>query len=334
MRRLAYIFLIPLFVIGGNVNAQFAKPLPKKQDSWTEAQFSVGIIGGLSATRWFHIGGTNTTFEQPITTIALDSTFLTTALNNALVGITVQKKLGDYHAVGLDVIYANRNTELYNNHTTSLSLDNNSIVLDYNTIQYSELLFQIPITQYMTSSDNKVRPYLFLAPRVSIPLSGAITQEKDTFALVENELPLFYRYEKQDPNSQISPTIDFLSLSARNMRRWNIGAVIGLGIQFRIPVGSYYFDTKLDASCYLGLLNTYSRYERGLVVKKDSKGNDVLDPNGNPVLDLPINLNTGRPIDPALLGTRYIGNATAKLTLLFPIKKIQKDACISWGEYD
>ena len=334
MRRLAYIFLIPLFVIGGNVNAQFAKPLPKKQDPWAEAQYSVGIIGGLSATRWIHQGGANTVFEQPLTTIALDSTFLTTALNNALVGITVQKKLGDYHAVGLDVIYANRNTELNNIHTTSLSLDSNNIVFDYNKMQYRELLFQIPITQYITSSDKKVRPYLFVAPRVSIPLSGAITQEKDTFALVENELPLFFRYEKQDPNSQISPTIDTLSLSARNMRRWNIGAVVGLGVQFRIPVGSYYFHTKLDASCHLGLLNTYSKYERGLVTKKDSKGNDILDPNGNPVLDLPINLNTGSPIDPSLLGKRYISNATVKLTLLFPIKKIQKDACFNWGEYD
>ena len=76
MKRLAYIFLILLLVIGGNTKAQFAKPLPKKQNPWNEAQLSVGIIGGLSATRWLHQGGTNTVYDQPITTIALDSTFL------------------------------------------------------------------------------------------------------------------------------------------------------------------------------------------------------------------------------------------------------------------
>ena len=135
-------------------------------------------------------------------------------------------------------------------------------------------------------------------------------------------------------DNQTAGSPDTIYFSARNMRSWNIGAVVGLGVQFRIPIGAYYFDTKLDASCHLGLLNTYSKYERGLVTKKDSNGHDVLDPNGNPVLDLPINLNTGKPIDPTLLGQRYISNATVKLTLLFPIKKIQKDACISWGEYD
>lgn len=335
MRRLAYIFLIPLFVIGGNVNAQFAKPLPKKQDSWSEAQFSVGIIGGVSATRWIHQGGANTVFEQPLTTIALDSTFLTTALNNALVGITVQKKLGDYHAVGLDVIYANRNTELSNKYISSDSIDHHSIkIRDHSNIQYSELLFQIPITQYLTSSTKAIRPYIFIAPRVTIPLQGSIDLEKDSFV---TGFSMFSRNNTTDSLSApqsipISNTTD--TLSARNMYRWNIGAVVGLGIQFRIPVGSYYFDTKLDASCHLGLLNTYSKYERGLVTKKDSKGNDILDPNGNPVLDLPINLNTGSPIDPSLLGKRYTSNATVKLTLLFPIKKIQKDACFNWGEYD
>ena len=332
MRRLAYILLIPLFVIGGNVNAQFAKPLPKKQNPWGEAQFSVGIIGGVSATRWLHQGGANTVFEQPLTTIALDSTFLTTALNNALVGITVQKKLGEYHAVGLDVIYANRNTELSNKYISSYSFDHHSIkIRDHSNIQYSELLFQIPITQYLTNSTKAIRPYIFIAPRVTIPLQGGIDLEKDSLV---NGSPMFFQNNTgTNPQSVQTPKITD-TLSAINMRRWNIGAVVGLGIQFRIPVGSYYFDTKLDASCHLGLLNTYSKYERGLIVKKDSNGNDILDPNGNPVLDLPIDQNTGKPIDPKLIGQRYISNATVKLTLLFPIKKIQNGACISWGEYD
>lgn len=335
MKRITHIVLLSLLIISGNVNAQFAKPLPNKQDPWAEAQYSIGVIGGISATHWIHLGGTNTDYEQPITTIAFDSTFLTSTLNNALAGITVQKKLGDYHAVGLEVMYANRSTTLDNHYTISYSLDNDSTIFNYNTIQYSELLVQIPITQYFNNSAKKIRPYLFVAPRVTIPLNGTIAQEKMVFPITENESPLFPQNGDQPNNIDDTP-IDTSSFafSNRNMRSWNIGAVVGLGIQFRIPVGSYYFTTKLDASCYMGLLNTYSKYERGKVVKKDYKGNDVLDANGNPVLDLPINFNTGKPIDLGLLGTRYISNATVKLTLLFPIKKLQKDACVSWGEYD
>ena len=335
MKRLTYIFLISLLVVGGNTKAQFAKPLPKKQNPWAEAEYSVGIIGGLSATRWFHVGGTNTAFEQPITTLSFDSTFLTSAFNNALVGITLQKKLGEYHAIGLDVIYANRNTELSNKYISSFSIDHHSIkIRAHSNIQYSELLFQIPITQYLTSSTKAIRPYIFIAPRVTIHLQGSIDLEKDSFVTGFSMFSLNNTTDSLSaPQSiPISNTTD--TLSARNMYRWNIGAVVGLGIQFRIPVGSYYFDTKLDASCHLGLLNTYSKYERGLVTKKDSNDKDILDPNGNPVLDLPINLNTGSPIDPSLLGKRYISNATVKLTLLFPLKKIQRDACVSWGEYD
>ena len=332
MKRLAYIFLISLLAIGGNTKAQFAKPLPPKQNPWAEAQYSVGIIGGLSATRWFHTGGTNTVFDQPITTITTDS-LLTKALNNALAGITIQKKLGDYNAIGLDVIYAKRNTILNHKSVAPDAFYHNVTIRDHTSIQYSELLFQIPITQYLTNSSKAIRPYVFIAPRVTIPLQGTITLEKDTLV---NASPFFIPHSAETiyPSSQNMTSISD-SLSARNMNSWNIGAVVGLGLQFRIPLGgSYYFNTKLDASCHLGLLNSYSRYERGLVEKKDSKGNVILDPNGNPVLDLPIDLSTNNPVDPTRLGKRYISNATVKLTFLFPIKKIQKDACITWGEYD
>ena len=98
---------------------------------------------------------------------------------------------------------------------------------------------------------------------------GAIALEKDTLV---NGSPMFFP-NNTETKPQSSPTVD--SLSARNMRRWNIGAVVGLGLQFRIPLGSYYFNTKIDASCHLGLLNTYSKYERGLVTKKDSNGHDI-----------------------------------------------------------
>lgn len=335
MKRLTHIILILLLFISGTTKAQFAKPLPKNQDAWAEAQYSVGIIGGLSTTRWFHLDGTNTVYDQPYTTIALDSTFLSTALDNAMAGITFQKKLGDYNAIGLDVIYANRSTQLNNTYTVADAIHHGSTVFASNNIQYSELLVQIPITQYLASSSKSFRPYLFIAPRFTLPLKGYFAPEQETFSFdIPNGYPLFTQYEGATQHQDSPAPLDTIPFSPRNMSTWNIGAVVGLGLQYRIPLGSYYFITKLDASCHLGLLNTYSKYERGLVVKKDSKDKDVIDPNGNPVLDLPIDINTNKPIDPKLIGKRYIGNATVKLTLLFPLKKISGDACVSWGEYD
>ena len=39
-------------------------------------------------------------------------------------------------------------------------------------------------------------------------------------------------------------------------------------------------------------------------------------------------------IEPSLLGKRFITDGTIKATVLFPLKKQLKGACMKWGEYD
>ncbi len=344
MKRPVIIMLLSLLLVSGSVNAQFARPLPSKKDAaqW-DADYSVGIFGGISATRWFHINDANMNYGyQPYSTIhiAFDNTFLQSVLNNALAGISVERKIGDYHSVGLEVAFANRNTRMSYHNVRPFADNVDSIIFSYNNIQYSELFVQVPFTQYMAGPSKPVRPYVFVAPRVTIPLYGGFQMQNEAYSMEDNSGTMGYVIDMHDDQvpyqDDLIPTpVDNIEFNGKNMRRWNIGAVLGAGVQCRIPFGEYYYMMmKLDASCHLGLLNTFSKYERGKAFKKDENGDYVLDENGNKIPDLAINEATGQPIDPNVLGKRYISNATVKLTLMFPIKRVPKDACVSWGEYD
>lgn len=300
MKRIAYISLVTLLLLSGTIKGQFAKPLPKKRNAWAEANYNLGIIGGISATRWFFQGGTSTKYEQPYTTIAIDATFLNSIRNNALFGLSLERRLGDFNSLGLEVMYANRNTilgfrESFPTSSNAYS-EPDTTRLNY---QYSELLIQFPISQYLFDGERDFRPYVFIAPRISLPITGQIQMTRTTIP---------------DPT-----TID---ITSNNMRTWNIGAVAGVGFSYRVQLSDYYYCMiKLDASCHFGFLNTFSDYERGIAVDED----------GNPVTA--IDAITGKPIDPQLIGRRYFGNATVKLALVFPITKILKGAYKSWGEY-
>jgi hypothetical protein len=302
MKRLTPILLLSLLLLGNIAEAQFAKPLRNNNlTANSEAKYSIGLIGGISATRWYHWGGTNTVYDQPYTMFGQGNPISTTLINNALFGLNVERRLNNHFAIGLEALYANRSTQMSYDLTLADSIGYNSLyhrALD--SVSYHELFFQVPLTYYFGEETNSVRPYVFIAPRVTLPLSGGMRWVNSKYI------------EDAVEGSQLS-VVDTASvaLSKSNMRSWNIGAVVGLGLQFRIPVGSYYIKAKIDASYHLGLLDTFSPYEQD--------GIDQV---------------TGQAIDPELIGKRYIGNATAKLTLAFPIKKMPKDACISWGEYD
>lgn len=310
MKKTAYHLIMVLLLVSSMAQAQFAKPLPKdEQHADWDARLNIGIIGGVSATRWFYQGGANPQYEQPYIMFSkLDTTFFPNLLNNVLAGVMAEYRLTNYHTVGLEVVYARRSTQLNYNFTDAADGPNKTFHSQTN-IAYSELFVQVPLTQYFRSSSKKFNPYIFIAPRVTIPIEGNIdfkTEQTNTGALLPPQDP----NENNGSNNSTNLKSEF---NSGNMRPWNIGAVVGLGAQFRLNLStSYYMLLKLDASCHYGLLNTYSKYERE---------GSAIDQYGNPV-------------SPSALGTRRIGNATAKLTLLFPLKQVSKSACRSWGEYD
>ena len=308
MKRPAYIFLLLLLLVSGGINAQFAKSLPNNLPTGeSQPKYNIGIFGGVSATRWFHVGGTNTVYEQPYLMIRQDSIFAD-LIKNSLFGLTFEYRLNGYVSLGIDAAYANRSTELNSEFWQAQPSNNDILFMRKNRINYREMFFQIPLTLYLFNESSLVRPYLFVAPRVTLPIDGTMNLDGNQTSA--------------NGNAGTYEDLATAEFNMSNMRPWNIGAVAGLGVQFKIPFGSYAVKAKLDGSCHLGLLNTYSKYERG----------KALDENGN-VIQV-VDQLTGNIINPSLLGERYIGNATVKLTLLFPIKKIQKGACVNWGEYD
>lgn len=316
MKRITYISLLSLLLVSGTINAQFAKPLNQSpQGSLSEADYNIGIIGGISATRWFFQGDTYPAFEQPYVMFT-NEPISANLLNNALFGLSFEYRLGSNTAIGLEAVYANRSTALGNQYERAENFNETHIHYWSNSINYKEMYFQVPLTLYLTRETASIRPYVFVGPRLTIPIAGTMKTTDEQCSTGS----LFHPETHEIPEGS-TLTTSTVSFDVKNMRPWNIGAAAGLGVLFRIPLGNYHFKAKLDASCHLGLLNTFSKYERGL----------VKDDDGNPILPIDQNENT---IDPDLIGQRYIGNATVKLTLLFPLKKITKGACVNWGEYD
>ena len=284
-------------LLGTTANAQFAKPLKQAHPviSSSEAKYNVGIIAGVSSTHWFHFGGTKTQYEQPYLLYS-GNQLPKNLLNNGLAGLVVERRLTSNLTVGIEGLFVNRSTKLSYNYNLPDSLNHSQTYHRQDSILYREIDVQVPISYYFLDEESKVRPYVYVAPRFTLPLSGN----------------MFWQQKPVGGGSGIT-VIDTVEMTAHNMRPWNIGAVVGAGLQFRMNTGSYYFLLRLDASCHFGIFNTYS--------KEEIEGSSQ-------------NVIGASYIDPTLLGRRHIGDATVRLTFLFPIKKTLKGACGKWGDYD
>jgi hypothetical protein len=97
------------------------------------------------------------------------------------------------------------------------------------------------------------------------------------------------------------------------MRRWNIGLVAGVGVRYRLRISNYYLLFKLDLSGHAALINSFSKEE----INGESE-----------------NVIGASYIDPYLMQKRFNTDASVKLSILFPLKKPLKGACMRWGEYD
>ena len=298
MKKLSYFaFTICLIFSVATANAQFNKPLqsPNQKKTSSVAKYNVGISGGLNLTHWIHSGGLENDFEQPITD-GLGPVF----------GISVERLLNNQMSVSLEGFYAMRKTSLNYNaiKTLAISYGNSSNYKKHFSIEYNQIEVQVPLTFYLLNAQNaRIKPYVFVAPRISIPLNGT---EKMEFQLLDS---LGNLQQNSDGNS-INVQTD---LNKSNFRQFNVGLTGGLGVLFTINTNNYYFLVKVDASYNYNLINSYT---------KDEKEANV-----------PNVLGVGY-IEPSLLGKRFITDATLKATILFPLKKQLKGACMRWGEYD
>ena len=306
MKKILLTLFATLLLTIGTSHAQFAKPLPQTHPSNAESQatYNIGIIGGINTTRWFHWGGTVTQSEQPIFLFDANNAF-NSILNHGTAGIVVERMLGEDNSVAIEVLYANRWTRVDWDYKTSEPVaneetdrDNPSHLINrhyhrQDSAFYHEINIQVPVTHYFMSKENNLRPFVYIAPRFTLPLSGSV-----------------YWYEGQ-VNSSGNTDFSVDTIPGQAMRKWNVGVALGVGAQYRINMANYYLLLKLDASAQLGIFNTYDA-----------------------TAESPTRSSSYRYVNPTVYGKRYIGDAAIRLTVVFPLKKTQKGACVNWGEYD
>lgn len=241
-------------------------------------------------TEWLHMGGTKTPYKY--------------SFNIGIVGgLTFERKLQSNLSVAIEGLFAMRNTQLsYEVTNFPISLEESNDYYRQLNADYQEVNVQIPLTYYFGQGNFK--PFVYAAPRFSLPLSGKeIWQKKEI---------LGYGTENQQYN-ETDAFADTIDMTAQSMRPWNVGLAVGGGVLFRINFANYYLLLKADASYYMSAVNSFTHEE----INGESQ-----------------NVIGASYIDPYLLGYRFNSDVTARITLLFPLKKQLKGACMRWGEYD
>lgn len=292
MKKSTIIILVTLLFIGGTAKAQFRKPLQSASNrvNSSEAKYNIGLSGGLTSTYWVHFGGTKTQYNAPV--------------NFGLIGgLTLERMINGNTSVSLEGYYAMRKTQLnYDVINFPVALNENKDFYRQFDAEYQEVDVQAILTYYL--SKGNLRPYVFVGPRVSVPLNGTSVWTKQEI--------LNYG----TPEQQISETggsIDTVTFNGQNARQFNVGLVAGVGLLYKLNIGNYYFLIKADVSGHAAVINSFTSEE----INGESQ-----------------NVIGASYIDPYLLGKRFNTDVTAKITLMFPLKKQLQGACIRWGEYD
>ena len=255
-----------------------------------EARYNIGITGGLTTTHWLHFGGTETKYHQPFNF-------------GPIGGITVERMFNSNSSIAIEGLFAMRNTHLdYNVLNFPVAINVNKDFYRQYDVNYMEVAIQVPLTYYFSQGD--FRPYVFIAPRFTLPLSGKMEWQK--MEIID------YGTESQH-YSEDGAVHEMVDMTGQNMRRWNIGLVAGVGVRYRLIINNYYLLFKLDLSGHAALINSFSKEE----ITGESE-----------------NVIGASYIDPYLMQKRFNTDASVKLSILFPLKKPLKGACMKWGEYD
>lgn len=220
--------------------AQFKKPLSKPKKQSDEAMINIGIVAGPSITHWQHFN-----------VAQAEEWFLMNYTPKLKLGYTgglfFEAILGKHLSVGINALYTQHNVHLeYINEKFPIGWDN-GITYSKRTYDlvanYQSVALSLPLTYYFFTVKEPVRPYLYVAPRVSYIINGTVTETitdatsgADPVKNSETEQPLC-------PSNHIS---------------LNVGATAGLGFQFRISMAYYYFLIKTEAYANWNFLNTFS----------------------------------------------------------------------------
>ena len=277
MKRFNIIFILCLMA-ALPLQAQFAKPLKSRNiNAINKSLWSVGITGSFAANDMIY-----TTMHTGEFQVYLAPTGGIAAEYNTMQGL----------GVGLDVSYVMRGTKEATS-TTFLSNFNTQTSAHVNyEMSFKGIEARIPVTLYFGNGET-VKPYVYLAPRVSVWLGDSI------------------RWERTYEDASYSPVVYTHAVDKGTMNPYDISVAAGFGICSRLMLGHMPLFIKFDVNYGISVLSTFSKEE----IAADNEGSETFVFHG------------WGDIEHEDLGRRHLQNAEARLTVLIPIKKRLKDAC-------
>lgn len=213
-----WIFVLLLFVGIGSLNAQsrFYPKRPRSDAALYEGPV-YGIKAGVNMPQLYYTNSYLGTLKHDLVINTSFSAFVELPL---LRPVTISFEL-NYQGRGGAFTYKNPQQ-----------------IKEVYALKANYVSFRVPVFLYMPYSD-RVKPYLFASPDLSIALNGKIKLDHPDGGATDYSLP-------------ISPT---------NMKYTYLGALGGAGIRFNLPLTLITIVVKADAAINLGFLDTFSRFE-------------------------------------------------------------------------
>ena len=292
------LFAVSFVLLTLTATAQFKKPLtsPRDQIQSSEAKWNVGILGGGNLTTWLHFHS----FEASHWYLKNYRPFDT--ITNSLGyfgGICAEYKLKNNFSVGLNVVYAQHNIQLgFVDDHFPIEFDASQSQINYGRIVKGFKTSYRAIEAYVPFTY-----YIGLASKSNI-VPYVYAAPRLSYILPDTTTRMNYTntyYRNDENNTLISSSNYSVPFNRSTYRYFNLGATVGVGSLFKINAGNYYFLVKFDVSANINGIPTYKNGE----VENDE-----------------------------FKYLRYSTDAHATLTLLLPLKKQLKGACMEWGEYD
>lgn len=291
MKKPFLIVMLLLLTVSMSAQRQFRKPL-KSTKPGTNLAFSNYTVGLKLGCPWSIL------LNSELSEVNYLGNFGYTA------GFVAERYFQRF-SIGIEGLFSQKGTKMSYDMNYQVSLTTTDVFHREFFMGYNVASVRIPLTYYFkgTFKDDKVVPYVFIAPQVDIPLGfNATLGEKNGKIGFVFEKPLI-----QHTLTSYGTITDSQEKPVDKKALLSVNALAGMGIIGRIPTEGSAIILKFDIAANYGLRNLA---EEGFIWKQ------VTDQNGKKSLVLKDNDKTIRSHD-----------VEANLTIIIPIKKRLHDAC-------
>lgn len=281
MKRNLVISIVLLVAFSLSAQAQFRKPLKseRRESNLAFSDYTIGLKFGCPWSVMLDSELTEVTYQGNI---------------GYSVGIVAERYFSKF-SLGIEGLFAQKGTEMHYDMSYQQSLSVNGIYHREFSWGYNVVSVRTPLTYYFkgTFKDDKVIPYLFIAPQVDIPLAfnATLKQGKPVMEPTEQTTITTYGNFAETIKNNASPSL-------------NISAIGGLGLMGRIPTDGSAIIIKFDVGANYGLRNLA---EEGFIWRWDQTANKLVPKENSRII--------------------RAHDVEAHLSVIFPIKKRLRDAC-------